>query len=256
MLAGIGCNAYQGIRRSQAVRFLDNDKFLCNFRSLSFVPNFDLYQKSFDITDTQWNQLEQYANLLHDWNTKVNLVSRKDIDFVCEKHIIPCLSIQKCHSFKINESVIDVGSGGGLPGLVLAIVNPHAKFTLLDSNKRKCKVNSEIFQQLGLKNVNVVADRAENHQLQYDIIVARSVANLPKFLSFSSHLLRSSVEDNTKYSDAYGNGLYYIKGGDFREELARTGINHAHLLPVERLIDGIQSDKFVLHIPSNELNRH
>ena len=163
---------------------------LALFSTSAWLPDYSSYKKDFEtITDDQWDKLEALSFKLYDWNTKVNLVSRKDVEFLIPNHIVPCLAMSLIRNFGGGETVIDVGTGGGLPGLPLAIICPDAHFTLLDSNSKKMMVVSEIANSLGLKNVNVVCSRAEKLNDKFDFLLGRAVSALPNFLSFSSHLI-------------------------------------------------------------------
>ena len=192
-------------------------------RSLSSVttsdwhPDFSPYKKDFDsISEEQWNKLEELSLKLFDWNTKVNLVSRKDVEFLIPNHVIPCLSMSLIRNFKKGETVIDVGTGGGLPGLPLAIICPDAQFTLIDSNSKKMMVVSDMAASLGLKNVRVICCRAEKLTEKFDFLLGRAVSALPNFLSFSSHLLKEkSAASSTTIANTgitVSSGMLYLKG--------------------------------------------
>ncbi len=127
------------------------------------------------IDSKQWELLKKLQNVMTEWNTKVNLISRKDIDNIYTNHILPCISISCAYDMSNVKTVIDVGTGGGLPGLPLAILYPNIQFTLLDSNKNKMIAVEDMKNQLGLTNVNVIRDRSENIDKKYDIVFGRSV---------------------------------------------------------------------------------
>ena len=143
------------------------------------------------VSPRQWLQIEEMTTKLYEWNSKINLVSRKDIDNLVENHIIPCMSIACVQTFQKGERVIDIGTGGGLPGLPMAILNPEVEFTLIDSVGKKLIVVEDICRTLKLDNVKVVHDRAENHAKtnSYDFLMGRAVSNLPHFLTFSCDLM-------------------------------------------------------------------
>lgn len=224
-------------------------KFVWSTRicSRSMSMSFTFHQQSFpSVTALQWNQLEKLSECLIDWNQKVNLVSRKDIDEIIPNHIIPALSVSLCHKFSPGDKVIDIGTGGGLPGLPLAIIHSDVKFTLLDSNSKKMGVVEDIVRSLCLKNVHVVTSRAEEFTGKFDALLGRSVSAIPNFLSWSAHLLRKDA--------AKDSGLFYIKGGDFLDELAYAGITQYKMHPIKELVKSIpESDKMVLHIPSEQI---
>ena len=148
-----------------------------------------------DISSAEWTKLIEICERINEWNTKVNLVSRKDVDHLVPNHLLVSISILLIRQFSAGESIIDVGTGGGFPGLPLAILCPDAKFTLLDSNMKKMAVVNDIVKSMKLPNVEVVRARAEDVRESYDFILGRAVAAIPKFLSFSSHFLsgRSKV---------------------------------------------------------------
>ena len=209
------------------------------------------------VTNDQWEALGALQVRLLEWNTKVNLVSRKDVDMLVPSHIIPSLAVMKVRRFK-GEEVIDVGTGGGFPGLPLAVVCPEARFTLLDSNGKKTMVVRDISEHLGLTNVRTVNARAEAVQDRFDFILGRAVSAVPSFLSFASHLIDgNSKAEPTRvpgHDDFVTSGLLYIKGGDFESELREAGIETSRSFPIEALLGGLlDTDKSVLHIPSNEI---
>jgi 16S rRNA (guanine527-N7)-methyltransferase len=201
---------------------------LALFSTSAWLPDYSAYKKDFEtVTDDQWDKLEALSLKLYDWNTKVNLVSRKDVEFLIPNHIVPCLAMSLIRKFGKGETVIDVGTGGGLPGLPLAIICPDAHFTLLDSNSKKMMVVNEIANSLGLNNVNVVCSRAEKLNDKFDFLLGRAVSALPNFLSFSSHLIdgksrtlpkdfvRKSPSESTgsdSSSVSISSGMLYLKG--------------------------------------------
>ena len=160
-----------------------------------------------ELSDEEVTKLARYVSLLLEWNAKINLISRKDVGNVIVKHIIPCLSIIRVTIFREYEHVLDIGTGGGLPGIPLAIVNPHCNFVLLDSIKKKIVAVEDMVEKLGLKNVEVVNDRAENIHKKFDKIVARAVTNLGDFLLYASKLVKTPGR------------IFYLKGGDFADDL-------------------------------------
>lgn len=201
---------------------------LALFSTSAWRPDYSPYKQDFKtITDEQWDKLDALSLKLYDWNTKVNLVSRKDVEFLIPNHVVPCLAMSLVRKFGGGETIIDVGTGGGLPGLPLAIICPDAHFTLLDSNSKKMMVVNEIANSLGLKNVNVVCSRAEKLDEKFDFLLGRAVSALPNFLSFSSHLidgkssvlskdfvgkLRSESTGSDLTSVSISSGMLYLKG--------------------------------------------
>lgn len=162
-------------------------------------------------------QREQFAALLplyEDWNAKVNVISRKDMSNFYEHHVLHSLAIAKVQPFKTMAEILDVGTGGGFPGIPLAIMFPDANFYLIDSIGKKIKVVSDVAQQLGLKNVRAGQIRAEQVVGDYDFIVSRAVTDLSQFTRW----VRGKVSDSHYHT--LRNGILYLKGGDLAEELA------------------------------------
>ena len=134
-----------------------------------------------DLSDTQLNQFEKLNDLYQDWNLKINVVSRKDIDEIYLRHVLHSLGIAKVQKFNPGASILDVGTGGGFPGIPLAILFPETQFHLVDSIGKKIKVVEEVSAGLGLSNVKITNDRVENIDGQYDFIVSRAVTAMPQF---------------------------------------------------------------------------
>lgn len=220
----------------------------------SSIGDFKSYYDSFpNISLHQWFQLNQLAFELYEWNSKVNLISRKDIHLLIPNHIIPSLSISLVKQFQENEKIIDVGTGGGLPGIPLAIIYPNSQFTLLDSCSKKIKIVQNILDTLKLNNVQVINSRAEEYNESFDYILGRAVKELPVFLGFSSHFLYK--KDNNNNRDG---GLLYLKGGDFHNELKDSNIKNYDIYPISNLIkvDPVsKSNKNILFVKINEINK-
>lgn len=162
------------------------------------------------------DQLEKFMRLVpiyKDWNSKVNLISRRDIENLFTNHILHSLSIVNIIEFESSTSVLDVGTGGGFPGIPLAIFFPNVKFTLLDSIGKKIKVVESVSKDLSLSNVNAINDRVENHFDKYDFILSRAVAKMDKFYS----LVNKNF--NSKSINEIPNGIISLKGGDLKDEL-------------------------------------
>lgn len=166
-----------------------------------------------EFTQYQIDTFEKAIILYKEWNLKINVISRKDMDNLQIHHIIHALSIAKFIQFQPGTTVLDVGTGGGFPGIPLAIAFPEVKFTLMDSIAKKIKVVEEISKELNLKNVDTLVTRIENHFSTYDFITARAVTNLPDFCQVTAKNI-STVSTNK-----LPNGIIYLKGGDFDEEL-------------------------------------
>jgi 16S rRNA (guanine527-N7)-methyltransferase len=205
-----------GVSSSYLLKF-QSRRYLSSETTSNWQPDFSPYKKDFDsISEEQWDKLEELSLKLFDWNTKVNLVSRKDVEFLIPNHVIPCLSMSLIRNFKKGETVIDVGTGGGLPGLPLAIICPDAQFTLIDSNSKKMMVVNDMAASLGLKNVRVICCRAEKLTEKFDFLLGRAVSALPNFLSFSSHLIKEkSAASSTTIANTgitVSSGMLYLKG--------------------------------------------
>ncbi len=165
------------------------------------------------LTEEQKEKYSKLVELYKYWNSKVNLISRKDIDNLEINHILHSLSIVKIVIFKDSTSVLDVGTGGGLPGIPLAIFFPKVNFTLIDSIGKKIKVVKSICSELSINNVNAINDRVENHLDHYDFILSRAVTGMDNFYKL--------VYKNFRYdsSNKIKNGIISLKGGDLHEEL-------------------------------------
>ena len=174
----------------------------------------ELIKKYFpNLNDEQLSQFEALANLYKDWNQKINVVSRKDIDEIYLRHVLHSLAIAKFVEFKPESKVIDVGTGGGFPGIPLSILFPETEFTLVDSIGKKIKVVNEVKEGLDLKNVISINDRVENVKGHYDFIISRAVAAMPTFV----HWVKGKIAKKSQHQ--IKNGIIYLKGGDLTEEL-------------------------------------
>lgn len=166
-----------------------------------------------ELSQEQKVQFAELAALYQDWNMKINVVSRKDIDELYLRHVLHSLGIAKVHSFLPNASVMDVGTGGGFPGIPLAILFPEVQFTLVDSIGKKIKVVEEVVSGLQLKNVRAINSRVEEVNQQFDFIVSRAVAAMPTFVRWTKGKIKKESIHERK------NGILYLKGGDLTEEL-------------------------------------
>ena len=165
------------------------------------------------LTELQKKQFDQLQSLYTIWNSKINVISRKDIEHLYLKHILHSLSISKIIDFNPKTKIIDVGTGGGFPGVPLAILFPKSEFVLVDSIEKKTKVVHVISEKIGLKNVRVVHSRVEDVNESFDFVISRAVTSMKTFHKWVSKKI-SNVQKNS-----LSNGIIYLKGGDLREEL-------------------------------------
>lgn len=166
-----------------------------------------------NLTDNQLIQFQKLVELYHDWNAKINVISRKDIDELYVKHVLHSLGIAKVMNFEPKATVLDVGTGGGFPGIPLAILFPETRFYLIDVIAKKIRVVNEVAAALGLENVKAEQLRAENMKGEFDFIVSRAVTNMPDFVSWIKDKIKKQNKHELK------NGILYLKGGDLSEEL-------------------------------------
>lgn len=181
---------------------------------LKYFPN---------LTEEQKSQFQQLETLYKDWNEKINVISRKDIDEFYERHVLHSLGIAKIMEFADGTKVLDIGTGGGFPGIPLAILFPNVEFTLVDSIGKKITVVNAVAESLGLKNVKAYHERAEKIKDKFHFVVSRAVTQMPVFLRW----LKGKFEKeqfNPKH-----NGVLYLKGGDLGEELAGIKCEIYHL---------------------------
>ncbi len=178
-----------------------------------------------DLSEVQKHQFRNLEPLYQDWNSKINVISRKDIDQLAERHVLHSLGIAKLIQFKHGTQILDVGTGGGFPGIPLAIYFPEVQFHLIDSIGKKIRVVKAITDELGLKNVTSEQARAENITGEYDFIISRAVTTLPDFTKWVNHLI------SPLHKNAIANGILYLKGGDISGEI--TGIKkEIHIYPL------------------------
>ena len=177
-----------------------------------------------DLTEIQINQFEALEELYKDWNAKINVVSRKDIDELYLRHVLHSLGIAKVIQFADNSSILDVGTGGGFPGVPLAILFPNCKFHLVDSINKKLKVINEVCDAIELINVKTTHSRVEAIDETFDFIVSRAVTAMPEFTKW----VKGKVTKNQK--NKLKNGILYLKGGDLTEELKQYTNVKAFLL--------------------------
>lgn len=167
-----------------------------------------------NLSEKQKNQFAQLEKLYAEWNEKINVISRKDMDSLYEKHILHSLGIAKVMDFEPGTKVLDIGTGGGFPGIPLAILFPEVQFTLVDSIGKKITVVKEVSAAIGLQNVTAMHKRAEELKEKFHFVVSRAVTQMPVFLTW----LKGKFEKQS--FNKKPNGVLYLKGGDLTEELA------------------------------------
>jgi len=173
------------------------------------------------ISKKQTEQFDALSKLYRDWNDKVNVISRKDVDNLEERHVLHSLGIAKVRQFLPGSSILDVGTGGGFPGIPLAIMFPESQFHLIDSIGKKIKVVNGVADSLGLDNVKAEQIRAEQIKDKYDFVVSRAVTRLERFYPW----IRKNFKNQNRHS-SMSNGLLYLKGGDLSQELKDSKLKH------------------------------
>ena len=176
------------------------------------IAGVEVIKEHFSLTPLQVQQFEALGELYRDWNAKINVISRKDIDNLYPHHIIHSLAIAKVLNFEPGTTLLDVGTGGGFPGIPLAILFPECQFTLIDSIGKKIRVANEIAKAIGLSNVTCIQERAEMEKGKFDFIISRAVMPLGDLVK----LIRKNV--STKHKNAMPNGLMVLKGGNLDGE--------------------------------------
>ena len=197
-----------------------------------------------ELTQNQRHQLAQLQELYEFWNAQINVVSRKDIEFLYEKHVLHSLGIAKVIQFKYGTHIADIGTGGGFPGIPLAILFPDSSFHLVDSIGKKIKVVQEISASLGLKNVKAEQIRAEQMTDTYDFVVSRGVAKLAELKAWSQGKIAKHYQHTLK------NGLLCLKGGDLSEEISEAGLkNTQHFSLSDFFTEEFFATKQVIYAP-------
>lgn len=167
-----------------------------------------------EVSDLQKEQFARLETVYREWNEKINVISRKDMDSLYEKHILHSLGIAKVMAFEPDTKILDVGTGGGFPGIPLAILFPEAHFTLIDSIGKKITVVKAVSEEIGLQNIEAVHGRAEQLKQKFHFVVSRAVTQMPEFLRWMKGKFEKE-QFNSRH-----NGVLYLKGGDLAEELA------------------------------------
>ena len=174
---------------------------------------FEILKQFPNLSDNQILQFQKLQSLYEDWNAKINVISRKDIDELYTRHVLHSLGIAKIIEFRPGSRIMDVGTGGGFPGIPLAILYPEVDFYLIDVIAKKIRVVNEVAAGLGLKNVKAEQKRAELVKQEFDFIVSRAVTNMPDFVKWVADKV------SKKQNHELANGILYLKGGDLTEEL-------------------------------------
>lgn len=195
------------------------------------------------LTERQREQFERMGELYRAWNAKINLVSRKDIDRLYTHHILHSLAIAKVIDFQPNTTILDVGTGGGFPGVPLAVLFPEARFTLVDSIGKKIKVVEDVAGQLGLQNVTARHGRAEAIDGKFDFVVSRAVTEMSVFLGWVWNKITPGGRNSL------ANGILYLKGGELDAELQATRKPYA-LYPIADFFnEAFFETKYVVYLP-------
>jgi len=199
-----------------------------------------------DFTDHQLQQFEALGRLYPEWNEKINVISRKDIESLYTRHILHSLSVAAIIEFKPGTQIIDIGCGGGFPGIPLAILFPEVSFHMVDSINKKLTVVREISEAIGLKNITVEHIRAEQITgRQFDFVVSRAVTTLKNLWQWSKPLIKKGKEHDIP------NGLICLKGGDLAQEVSDSGLR-PHIYKIDEIFnEPMFEDKFLLHIKKN-----
>lgn len=197
-----------------------------------------------ELSNNQREQFKELKSLYEFWNAQINVISRKDEGNFYERHVIHSLSIAKIITFKDKSSILDIGTGGGFPGIPLAILFPECRFTLVDSIGKKIKVVREVSKAIGLTNVDAVQSRAEEINDHFDFIVSRAVTSMPQFLKWTRGKF-SKINTH-----ACPNGVFYLKGGNLTDEL--KGIKGVVSYPISSVFQGeFFKTKYVIYVPGN-----
>jgi 16S rRNA (guanine527-N7)-methyltransferase len=203
-----------------------------------------------NVSAEAWVLLEDWAVRLREWNKKINLISRKDIDHLEGRHLAHCLAITNHLKLMNGARVLDVGTGGGFPGIIMAICYPQAQFTLIDSIGKKITVVQDLIEQLGLKNAEARQCRAEQVSKQFDFITGRAVKNLPEYFSWIKGNLRRGERNSLP------NGVLYWKGGVLQDELQLLGIRPRKTISLEPSFeDPYFAEKYILHFDARDVPR-
>lgn len=207
-----------------------------------------IYSHFPDLTERQRDQFAALFDLYSEWNAKINVISRKDMESFYEKHVLHSLGIAKVYTFLPGQGVLDVGTGGGFPGIPLAILFPETQFHLVDSIGKKIKVVLAVADALGLENVRADHGRAEEFKGPYDFVVSRAVTQMQRFVPWIKGKISQKNLDSERI-----NGLLYLKGGDLAEEL---GTMKARISSLSNFFTSeFFETKKVVYLPKSEINQ-
>lgn len=207
-----------------------------------------IYSHFPDLTERQRDQFAALQDLYTEWNAKINVISRKDMESFYEKHVLHSLGIAMVYSFQPGQKVLDVGTGGGFPGIPLAILFPETQFHLVDSIGKKIKVVLAVAEALGLENVRADHGRAEEFKGPYDFVVSRAVTQMQRFVPW----IKGKISQKNLDPDRV-NGLLYLKGGDLAEELGTMKARISNLSNV--FTSEFFETKKVVYLPKSEINQ-
>lgn len=208
-----------------------------------------LVEKYFpELEPDKLSRLDQLEKVFREWNERINLVSRKDMDSFVLHHLVHSLAMTKWIQFPERCRILDVGTGGGLPGNPLAICFPEARFFLCDSIAKKAKAVQSMVDELGLKNVQVVNKRAETLESTWEFVIGRAVTSLPKFLGWIRENVRKGGNPDCP------NGVLYWKGSLYKEELDSLGIEPFAVYPIdEKIPDPYFAEKYIIHLTKQQV---
>lgn len=220
--------------------------FACGFSPFDHLPKTvymeEILKQFPELSALQIEQFTQLQPFYEDWNAKINVISRKDIDALYTRHVLHSLAIAKVQLFEPGTAVMDVGTGGGFPGIPLAILFPETDFYLIDVIQKKIKVVQAVADALGLQNVKAEQKRAETVDAEFDFIVSRAVTNMPDFVSW----VCGKIKKQSRHELA--NGILYLKGGDLRQELQDFPKATQYAIP-DFFPDPFFETKKVVHLP-------
>lgn len=199
-----------------------------------------------DFSPVQLQQLSALDELYNDWNSKINVISRKDMESLYEKHVLHSLAIATAFDFAAGSTIVDLGTGGGFPGIPLAIFFPEVKFHLVDSIGKKIKVVNAVAEALGLKNVTTAHSRIEDiKDKKFDFVVSRAVAPLKDLWTWSKPLLKKPAPNSSNQKP----GLICLKGGDLHTEISESGCRPRVMEVYEIFAEEYFKEKYLLYVP-------